>query len=219
MISYKGNVSQKEFNEELAKRTPTFVHCTFYGLEISLQFQSVEFLECMFIQCQFLNWGFEAFQCDFDRCSFSNVVVQGSHLRITTCLFGQGSRVNAYAASICDCTGIKPRMSCPDTGAFIGWKKCKFNDKKYIVKLLIYNDSKRVSNGTFKCRTDKAKVIGIETLDGLDACLGEVYSIHNPNFVYKLNKTIKVPDFDENPFHECSTGIHFFCDRNEAVNY
>ena len=124
MISYKANVSQKEFNEELKKRTPTFVHCTFCGVEISLQFQAVEFLECMFIQCKFLNWGFEAFQCDFNECSFSNVVVHRSHLRINACSFGQGSKVIAYGASMCDCVGVKPRMSCPDTGSFIGWKKC-----------------------------------------------------------------------------------------------
>ena len=39
-------------------------------------------------------------------------------------------------------------------------------------------------------------------------------AIHN--FVGKI---VKVDDFDDNRFNECSTGIHFFIAREMAVKY
>lgn len=37
--------------------------------------------------------------------------------------------------------------------------------------------------------------------------------------MYEVGKTVSVDDFDENRWHECSTGIHFFITREEAVRY
>lgn len=52
-------------------------------------------------------------------------------------------------------------LACPEEGSFIGYKKVG----KYIVKLLIMEDSKRNSATTLKCRCDKAKVLDIEKID------------------------------------------------------
>ena len=36
---------------------------------------------------------------------------------------------------------------------------------------------------------------------------------------WKKGKTIEVDNFDENRFEECTSGIHFFLNRDNAVSY
>ena len=38
-------------------------------------------------------------------------------------------------------------------------------------------------------------------------------------FKYTVGETVEVKDFDPDRWNECSTGIHFFMDRQEAVEY
>ena len=42
---------------------------------------------------------------------------------------------------------------------------------------------------------------------------------HDKDFIYKVGEIVEVKDFDENRWEECSTGIHFFLTRDEAVRY
>ena len=106
-------------------------------------------------------------------------------------------------------------MACPDSGAFTGWKKAG----RYIIKLYIPDNAKRSSATGRKCRCNKATVVAIENLDGTKAYIDSVASDRDYNFIYKVGKTNIVNDFDENRFSECSTGIHFFVNRQEAVDY
>ena len=107
-------------------------------------------------------------------------------------------------------------LSCPDIGAFIGWKKAQCDA---IVKLQITDDAKRSSSTGRKCRCSKAVVLGIENRDGTPYPDMQVSSQHDSSFVYRVGETVEVPDFDENRWNECSTGIHFFITRREAVDY
>ena len=108
-------------------------------------------------------------------------------------------------------------MVCPETGLIICWKKALGD---FIIKLEIPEDAKRSSAiGSRKCRCNKAKVLSIEYLDGTPAEVTSVHSKHYPDFIYKVGETVEVPDFDENRFRECSTGIHFFMTRGEAFAY
>ena len=122
-----------------------------------------------------------------------------------------------------DARGLYVPYSCPDFGVFIGWKKCKrqvpnIGEESVLVQLEIPEDAKRLSATGRKCRCDKAKVIRITNLDGTEeyetAC-----SDYNNSFTYKVGETVSVDNFDENRWNECSTGIHFFINRQEAVNY
>ena len=106
------------------------------------------------------------------------------------------------------------KLQCPEEGSFIGYKKA--NGK--IVKLLITEDAKRSSATTRKCRCNKAKVLSITSLDGKEEYT-KVNSDYDPDFVYEVGKVIKVKDFDENRWNECSNGIHFFITRDEAIMY
>lgn len=131
-------------------------------------------------------------------------------------------------------------MACPDTGSFIGWKKCYINvesveaedysdglilepharhNERVIVKLLIPEDAKRSSGFSRKCRCDKAVVLEIQTLDGypLDDNI-VAFSQYDPSFMYVKGETVvsKAP-FCEDRFEECASGIHFYINRQEAV--
>ncbi len=110
-------------------------------------------------------------------------------------------------------------LSCPEYGSFIGFKKARFEGKEYIVVLEIPSDAKRLSATSRKCRTNKAKVIEIQNMDGSRSDTTMVRSWYNDTFLYELGKTIEVEDFDDNRWNECSTGIHFFINSEEAVRY
>ena len=105
-------------------------------------------------------------------------------------------------------------MQCPEKGSYIGYKKAEGK----IVELEIQEDSKRSSATTRKCRASKAKVLSITSLDG-KKFFDEAVSNYDSSFVYKVGETIEVKDFDENRWSECSTGIHHFITREEAVLY
>lgn len=133
-------------------------------------------------------------------------------------------------------------MACPDTGSFIGWKKCYVNvdtellekdcfgglilkphehyNERVIVKLLIPEDAKRSSGFSRRCRCDKAVVLEIQTVDG-DPLNDNIvaYSGYDPSFMYVKGETVipKAP-FCEDRFEECASGIHFYINRQEAVN-
>lgn len=106
-------------------------------------------------------------------------------------------------------------LQCPEEGDYIGWKKAG----GYIVKLRITEDAKRSSATTRKCRASKAEVLEIQNIDGSKADVSSVHSNHNRTFIYEVGKIVEVTDFDTNRWNECSTGIHHFITRKEAVNY
>ena len=106
-------------------------------------------------------------------------------------------------------------FACPDTGSFIAHKKAS----GYIVKLQIPEDAKRLSATSRKCRCDKAQGLEIQNVDGTTADVTEVRSSYDKNFIYEVGKIVSVDNFDENRWNECSTGIHFFINRQEAVEY
>ena len=105
-------------------------------------------------------------------------------------------------------------LQCPEEGAYIGYKKAG----GLIVKLEITEDALRSSAISRKCRASKAKVLSITDVDGNPAG-DQVCSDHDKNFVYKVGETVEVLDFDTNRWNECSTGIHHFITRAEAVKY
>ena len=106
-------------------------------------------------------------------------------------------------------------LCCPEEGSFIGFKKAGGK----IVKLQIPKSAKRSSATTRKCRCSKAKVLSITEIDGSDSGITEIRSDLDESFIYKVGETVSVSNFDENRWNECSTGIHFFITRDEAVRY
>ena len=107
-------------------------------------------------------------------------------------------------------------MQCPTEGSFIAWKKVVGG---MILKLRVTENAKRSSATTLKCRCSEAEVLDIQDIDGNSLNISEVSSKYDDAFVYRKGEIVRVEDFDEDRWNECSTGIHFFIDRAMAVNY
>ena len=121
-------------------------------------------------------------------------------------------------ADLCEVKGLPP-ICCPEKGSFIGFKKCSGLLGDCIVELEIAEDALRSSATTRKCRCSKAKVLSITNLDGSPYNENRAFSTHDPSFEYVIGKTVEVNEFNTYRWNECSSGIHFFITRAEAVNY
>ena len=106
-------------------------------------------------------------------------------------------------------------LQCPEEGSFIAYKKAADNK---IVKLLVTEDAKRSSATSRKCRCSKAKALSITNIKGTEK-YEMAHSNYKKSFVYRVGEIVEVDNFDNNRWNECSTGIHFFMTREEAVNY
>ena len=106
-------------------------------------------------------------------------------------------------------------LSCPSEGAFVAWKKV---EGKYLVKLQIPEDARRCSATTRKCRCDKALVLDITSLDGNEH-YDEVTNNRYNETIYKVGEFVYPDSFDDYRWNECSNGIHFFVNKQDAINY
>ena len=106
-------------------------------------------------------------------------------------------------------------INCPSDGAFVGWKKVQ--DK--LIKLLIPEDAKRCSATTYKCRCDKAQVLAITSLDEESSFDSVTNVAYTPNIEYKVGEMVYPDKFDGDRWNECSNGIHFFINKQDAINY
>ena len=149
------------------------------------------------------------FRSDFNNCNLTGTNLKSVELDHT----------NLTNVDLINAVGINDQ--CPKEGSFIGWKKClnKRRNKEYIVKLEIPADAKRSSATTNKCRCDKAKVLEIQYLNGNKAKVIQVISNYDKPFIYKVGEMVYPDSFDDRFWVECSHGIHFFMNRQDAVDY
>jgi len=146
--------------------------------------------------------------------NLSEANLYGANLRNANLKSANLSGANLYGAKT-NYQTLFFNISCPEKGSFIAYKKAK----GYIIKLSIPASAKRSSATSYKCRCDKAKVLRIENIDGSKSDLKQIASNYDKAFIYEVDKFVKVNNFDENRWSECSTGIHFFINRLNAVNY
>ena len=105
--------------------------------------------------------------------------------------------------------------ACPSDGSFIGWKKVD----NCLVMLEIPEDARRCSCTSQKCRCDKAKVLGITNLDTNESVSEIKNTSYSPAVTYVVGEMVYPDSFDENRWNECSHGIHFFINKQNAVDY
>ena len=165
---------------------------------------------------------------DLCRANLRNANLRGADLRCANLrnadLLGANlrnadlCRADLFGASIdqmmWDIYTVFYPLQCPESGSYIGYKKAS----GLVVELEIPADARRSSATSRKCRASKAKVLSITDINGNPAG-GQVKSNYDPNFVYTIGETVEVTDFDDNRWNECSTGIHHFITRAEAVIY
>ena len=153
---------------------------------------------------------------DLSGADLSRADLSGADLSYANLSYANLSRAYLSGADLSYAKNIPfVPYACPDFGSFIGYKIAR----GLIVELEILSDAKRVSATGRKCRCDKAKVLSIQNIDGTPSVKTSVASDRDSKFIYKVGEIVTVDDFDENRWNECSTGIHFFINRQEAVNY
>ena len=155
--------------------------------------------------------------------NLSGADMSGANLDYANLNYVSLSNANLYHASLND-TNLRKldfnegtafyALQCPEEGSFIGYKKAH----GYIVKLEILADAKRSSATSRKCRCSAAKVLSITAVDGSEE-VKEIASDRDSNFIYRVGEIVRVDNFDEDRWNECSTGIHFFITRREAEQY
>ena len=172
---------------------------------------------------------------DLSRADLSDADLSDANLSYANLSYANLSGANLHGAYLgsadfrsanlnnADLSGAKNMMyipmACPEEGSFIGFKKAVYAGKNYIVKLEISADALRSSATSRKCRCNKAKVLEIQNVDGSKANIDVVHSTYDPSFQYKTGQIVEEPKYDNNRFNECSKGIHFFINRQEAVEY
>ena len=154
-------------------------------------------------------------RADFRSANLLNAYLSGADLH----------NADLRGANLCDADLRSAKnvpyipMVCPEEGDFIGWKKAEGNKDKVIVKLHIPFDAKRSSATARKCRCSKAEVIAIYNLDGTEEGETTCHSDYDNSFIYEVGKTVEVTNFSEDRWSECAKGIHFFINRQEAIDY
>ena len=112
-------------------------------------------------------------------------------------------------------------LQCPETGAFIAWKKAVVAGQgcACIVELLVPSEAKRSSATSRKCRVSKAKVLSIKSIDGKED-FDKAIAQYDNSFVYKVGQFVETKNgFGEDRWVECDAGIHCFITRKEAELY
>ena len=155
---------------------------------------------------------------DLSGANLSDADLSGANLRGADLSGANLRNANLSGASmdqmIWDIHTVFYPLQCPDSGSYIGYKKAS----GLVVELEIPADARRSSATSRKCRASKAKVLSITDINGNPAG-GQVKSNYDPDFVYTIGETVEVSDFDDDRWNECSTGIHHFITRAEAVIY
>lgn len=202
-------------------------------------FKNSFFTHCKFTKARFIN-------CIFINCVFRDC--QLGYRGTPTFCDGEmiGCEYVPYIPMACPesgpIIGYKKATAFDNSGSHRGWIDV-------IVKLEIPEDAKRSSALGRKCRCDRAKVLGIyDIIQFLELVevrengvvdsiirkhIGDKLSdetvayskflfrpiIGTDPFPYKVGQWVYPDEWDDNRFDECSHGIHFFINAQEAVDY
>jgi len=206
-------ISNKTFyGNQLLLTIPNFTFaviyndCIFRGVDFSeIHVVSNVFTCCRFEKCIFT----ESTLYVFNGCTFINCEFNGT-----------------FKANLFDCgfdihVPYVP-MTCPAEGDIIGWKVCRGQNNRtpYLVKLHIPDGAKRTSGfGSRKCRGERALVLDMLHIDGTPAKETTVFSHYDKTFSYTKGQWVCCDHYDNDRRFVCSGGIHFFMERQEAINY
>ena len=210
----------------------TFENCKFwYCIFDSCVFEHAKFTDSIFGTCYITSSTFVA--CDFTHAHFNDATIYSSSMRrcnlinsgivnnkVKTGFYLDGAHCHGVVFTDCNGEPSVPYM-CPKEGSFIGWKKAIAPDRNQpcLIKLRIPAKAARTSAYSEKCRCSEAKVLSITSLDGKTK-YDTAYSMYDAQFVYTVGDTVK-PFQKMNPcrWDECSSGIHFFMNKDDAINY
>lgn len=199
-----------------------FINCKFYD---------TRFVDAIFVQCLLQDSNYSQSKLIsnlFRRCILDNLSINDSYLDNN---FFINTDIRNIEPNTLNVLNDQIPIHCPEEGEFIGFKKAYITEVEYkqdgyynvfcyprLVKLRIPSDAKRSSSTSNKCRCNKAEVLEITDCTGNNSYL-KAYSCYDSSFKYEVGKFVEVKDFDDNRWNECSTGIHFFLTKHEAIMY
>ena len=155
---------------------------------------------------------------DLKKAGLQNANLHGANLQYTDLQYARLEYTNLDTAKMDDTTkGINGW--CPKTGSFVGYKKSvNIDHEPLLVTLEIPEDAERSSATGKKCRCSKAKVISIE-----DSDTGKhqevAYGVYDDSFEYQVGKTVVPDEWDSQFWKEFTHGIHFFMNKQDALDY
>lgn len=212
----------------LSKTENIFSNKDFTNMDLSnCDYTNYTFENCIFDKANFTNsvlHNVKAEYCSFIETNFTNADISSGNFRYADLHNSDISGANCYYA-LFEYTNLDEvkyndrtkfyKLHCPEEGGFVAYKKCVENR---VVTLYIPKDAKRTSATGITCRTNKVKVLMIESFDG-NIRYEEAYSFVEEDFCYKVGQTIEVKDFNEDRWMDSTTGIHFFMTKEEAKAY
>lgn len=186
----------------------SYAGCTCVGIH----FEDISAKPLYFFDCHFYGCVFGTNQlCIFEGCTFESCDFKGTF------------QATLFACSFADRTHVPYMpMACPVEGDIIGWKVChgQVYSTPCLVKLRIPDGVRRTSGfGSRKCRCERALVLDILYLDGTPAKETTVFSHYDKTFSYTKGQWVHVDYYDNDRRFVCSSGIHFFMECQEAINY
>lgn len=227
------NISLEEFKQRLANGESNFSNLILENMDLSnINLSCLDFSYSNFInvnlECSNLaNANFT--NCLLDDCNLENAILRNAILERASLRRAILSNANICGAKLfaavledanlenilSDESTENFRLHCPESGAFIAYKKGLNN---LIIKLLIPSDAKRVSSTMNCCRCDKAKVLEIKNFDGTKF-YDEAWSTVVEDFCYKLGEWAYAKNFNPDRWYDSTGGIHFWMTEKEAKNY
>lgn len=219
-----------------------FLECDFISSSWNLidancsVFENCLFIDVCFQNCNLSHTSFRG--CIFHGCSFIGCDLSKAHFSRSSNIVNSSfrkcdfDRIELPELFIPDEISISENvpyipMVCPDEGEFIGYKKAWAidNGMRYpvLITLRIPADARRSSGFGRKCRCDKATVVKMEWLSPEAHSHPEVpmaRSTFDEHFIYTEGKEVKPRNgFCEDRWDVCSGGIHFFMNKQEAIDY
>lgn len=196
-----------------------FINVRFENCDLS----RTRFRACIFINCTFAD-------CDISKAHFSSSSSNVGSEFIKCDLYGIRLPELFIPYAITDSKNVPYiPMVCPDEGEFVGYKKAWAIDDglRYpvLITLRIPADARRSSGFGRKCRCDKATVVKMEWVNPIlhvhsNPTVSIARSVFDKTFVYTEGKEVEPrKGFCEDRWDACSGGIHFFMNKQEAIDY
>lgn len=208
--------------------------CTIQGADLhGADFSGASMTLCNFEDCDLTGAIFDRadihgtlfLNCPMHGCSFVDANMQETVFRDIDLSDSDISGADIFCAVLegANLEGLKTsestkwyRMVPPEEGPFIAWKCCT---ELRVVQLLVPADARRVSATALTCRCDKAKVLSIKSIDET-VKYDWAQSTVDPDFYYEVGKWVEPANgFEPDRWKDSSRGIHFFMERQQAVDY
>ena len=158
------------------------------------------------------------------HANLSGADLSNANLSYANLSYADLRRANLSGADLSDAnlSGAKIDfpLACPETGSFEAWKKVvDENGTEFLVKLLVPADAKRSSATTEKCRCEFADVLEITNIKTNQAVQLVENMSYFPTITYRVGERVCPDSYDDNRWNECSHGIHFFVNKQSAIDY